>query len=311
MPSLTTIARNPAPDGAQLMSLTASDAVKLRAAYWPGAVAAKGTVLVLQGRTECIEKYFETIAELLTRGFAVATFDWRGQGLSDRALSDRHKGHVRDFSEYLLDLDAFIDQCVKPNMPPPYTLLAHSMGAHIAVRYLHVTPQLFARAVLCSPMASINAAPLPHGIARAIAWSGCAFGFSESYIPKGKPYQRDSEPFNNNRLTGDATRFARNADILDANPELAIGSPTLGWLDTAYRSMAVSLDGKFCSAIKTPTLMVYGGEERVSLPFYQVLLAARLGNCQSLCITRARHEILQETNAIRAKFWAAFDGFAG
>lgn len=309
MPSLTSIARNPAPDGARVMSLTTSDAVKLRAAWWPGTIAAKGTVLVLQGRTECIEKYFETIGELLTRGYAVATFDWRGQGGSDRALGDRHKGHVRDFTEYHLDMDAFIDSCVKPNLPQPYMLLAHSMGAHIALRYVHDGPQLFTRAVLCSPMAYINTAPLPDGIARAIAWAGCAIGFADSFVPRGKAYQRDSEPFAVNRLTGDPARFARNADILDANPDLAIGSPTLGWLDAAYRSMAVSLEQKFCAAIKTPALMVYGSDERVSLPYYQVLLAARLGNCVSLCITGARHEILQETDAIRTQFWAGFDKF--
>ena len=58
----------------------------------------KGTVCLFQGRAEFIEKYFETVRELRARGFAVATIDWRGQGLSDRALRDPRKGHVGDFS---------------------------------------------------------------------------------------------------------------------------------------------------------------------------------------------------------------------
>ena len=60
------------------------DGVNLRFARWTPPPGRKGTVVVLQGRTESIEKYFETVRDLRARGFAVATFDWRGQGLSDR-----------------------------------------------------------------------------------------------------------------------------------------------------------------------------------------------------------------------------------
>jgi lysophospholipase len=45
---------------------------------------ARGTVVLLQGRNECIEKYYETIRHFTGRGLWVATFDWRGQGRSDR-----------------------------------------------------------------------------------------------------------------------------------------------------------------------------------------------------------------------------------
>ena len=85
-------------------------------------------MVVLQGRAEFIEKYFETVRDLRARGFAVATFDWRGQGLSDRALSDRHKGYVRNFSNYITDLEAMMEQVVMPDCPPPFFALAHSMG---------------------------------------------------------------------------------------------------------------------------------------------------------------------------------------
>ena len=66
--------------------------------------------------------------ELRARGFAVATFDWRGQGLSDRALDDPRKGHVGDFSEYELDLEVFMNEVVLPDCPPPLFAIGHSMG---------------------------------------------------------------------------------------------------------------------------------------------------------------------------------------
>ena len=47
----------------------------------------RGTVVLLTGRGEFIEKYAtEVVGELLERGFAVVALDWRGQGLSDRPL---------------------------------------------------------------------------------------------------------------------------------------------------------------------------------------------------------------------------------
>ena len=80
--------------------LKTPDGVSLRFARFAPPAGRRGTVCILPGRTEWIEKYFETVRDLRSRGFAVAILDWRGQGLSDRALSDRHKGHVGSFSEF-------------------------------------------------------------------------------------------------------------------------------------------------------------------------------------------------------------------
>ena len=99
---------NPIPPGAIVESLHAVDGLRLRAARWTPSRRVRGTVALFPGRAEFIEKYFETIGQLLDRGFSVAALDWRGQGLSERALSDRRKGYVRDFSEYDTDLETFM-----------------------------------------------------------------------------------------------------------------------------------------------------------------------------------------------------------
>jgi len=97
---LVSIPANPVPEGATLAMIRTPDGVSLRTVRWPPPPGRKGTVCLFQGRTECIEKYFEMVRELRGRGFAVATLDWRGQGLSDRALRDRFKGHVENFAQY-------------------------------------------------------------------------------------------------------------------------------------------------------------------------------------------------------------------
>jgi lysophospholipase len=66
-------------------------------------------VVLSGGRTEPIEKYYETIRDFMDRGFVVLAHDWRGQGLSQRELPDRLKGHARGFKAYLDDYRRLLD----------------------------------------------------------------------------------------------------------------------------------------------------------------------------------------------------------
>src|SRR6195256_6515105 len=102
---LISIPANPVPDHAIVTALTTPDGVTLRCSRWAPPAGRKGTVCVFQGRAEFIEKYFEVVRDLQARGFAVATMDWRGQGLSQRALRDPFKGHVTSFAKFGIDLE--------------------------------------------------------------------------------------------------------------------------------------------------------------------------------------------------------------
>src|ERR1700761_850551 len=91
--------------------------IRLRAARFD-AETPTAICLLLNGQTEFIEKYFEVIDELRGRGFSVVTFDWRGQGGSDRLLPDARKAHIEDFTAYDQDLDVVIRTVVQPmNLP--------------------------------------------------------------------------------------------------------------------------------------------------------------------------------------------------
>ena len=68
------------------------DGAELRFARWAPPAGRKGTVCVFTGRSEQIEKYFETVRDLRDRGFAVAMIDWRGQGHSSRRLARSAQG---------------------------------------------------------------------------------------------------------------------------------------------------------------------------------------------------------------------------
>ena len=107
---------------------------RVRAAVWPG--GARGAVFLCSGRTEYIEKYGRVIGELTARGFSVVTCDWRGQGLSDRALADPMKGHVGDFAEYQRDVEAVLASPEAAAVGPTRVMICHSMGGAIGLRAL-------------------------------------------------------------------------------------------------------------------------------------------------------------------------------
>ena len=135
--TLVSIPANPVPDDVVSGTITTPDGVNLRFARWAPPAGRKGTVCLFTGRSEQIEKYFETVQDLRDRGFAVAMVDWRGQGGSARGLSDARKGYVQHFSDFEIDVEAFYRQVVLPDCPPPYFALAHSMGGAVMLRVAH------------------------------------------------------------------------------------------------------------------------------------------------------------------------------
>jgi lysophospholipase len=302
------IPANPVPDHGMAGVIRTPDGVTLRFGRWEPPPGRKGTVVILQGRAEYIEKYFETVRDLRARGFAVATFDWRGQGLSDRALSDHRKGHVKNFGQYALDLGAFMEQVVLPDCPPPYFALGHSMGSANMIASCHDGSRWFERIVLTAPMIALRPGKLTH-IAGPLARTMRMIGRGSAYVPTGSDTATGAENFIGNVLTSDPVRFARNAAVLQEAPELGLGAPTIAWADAALRLMKKFAEPSFAARIRQPILLVAAGyDEVVSTSaieaFGMNLLAGR-----HLILPGAKHEILQEQDAYRAQFWAAFDAF--
>ncbi|MFE1597912.1 alpha/beta fold hydrolase [Methylobacterium sp. ID0610] len=299
---------NPIPPGAEMRAVRTRDGLTLRAATWAATTrTTKGTVCLIQGRAEFIEKYFETISDLRARGFAVAAFDWRGQGGSDRTVTDAHKGHVGDFAEYRLDLDAIAAQVLEA-MPQPVFGLAHSMGGAVCLAAAHEDALPFSRLVTVAPMLGIVMVRHPRAAMRAAALLN-ALGLGRSYVPGGSPVSIATKPFPGNRLTTDPARYARNAAAARAVGAGAVGDPTVAWLAAAFRTMRRLTDPRFPLGIRLPVLVLAAGDDPVcSTPAIQ-RFAARLKAGHSITLRGARHEILMEQDAIREQFWAAFDAF--
>ena len=305
---LVSIPANPAPEDVVTGTVKTADGVSLRYARWLPPPSRKGTVCLFQGRAECIEKYYETVRDLRSRGFAVATLDWRGQGLSDRALSDRQKGHVRDFYQYGLDLDAFMDQVVLPDCPPPIYAIGHSMGGAILLRACHEGRRWFDRIVLSAPMIDLPKASYSK-FATPVLKLLKLFGRRSAYLPTGDEHTITRQNFLGNVLTSDPVRFARNAAVLEAEPLLVLGRPTVGWADAALRAMSRFSVATYPASLRQPILIVAAGYDQVvSTPAIETFAGNLLAGSH-LILAGARHEILQEQDQYRSQFWAAFDAF--
>lgn len=303
---------NPIPAGAISDMITTSDGIELRFARWDALDRDRnrGTVCVFNGRGEFIEKYFETVNELRQRGFAVATMDWRGQGHSSRQLPDRRKGYVESFSQYETDVDAFMQQVVLRHCPQPYFSLAHSTGGAVLLRVAHSDKCPFDRFVFSAPMidlVGISGSLFAHALARTLRFMGLA----KIYMPGPSTSPDQSPRFEGNDLTSDKARFERNVAIANADSTLAIGPPTVAWLNAAFDAFIGLRDPGYPARIHRPTLMVAAGDDTIvsidAIQEFASRLPAGMGSYH--LIKGARHEILQEQNGQRAEFWAEFDAF--
>jgi lysophospholipase len=305
---LISIPANPVPDEAATAMLQTPDGVLIRYARWAPPPNRKGTVCVFQGRAEFIEKYFEVVRDLRTRGFAVATFDWRGQGLSQRLLGDRYRGHVGSFAEYLTDLETFMKEVVLPDCPPPLFALGHSMGANVLIQAAAKGHRWFDRMVLTAPMIRLGPRRML-GLAPALARVLRMTGRGGTYVPGGGPTVLATRPFRDNPLTSDPVRYARAIAVLEAEPALGVGSPTIAWADAAFRVMGQMGATTYPARIRQPILIVAAGRDQlVSTPAIETF-AIHLRAGSHVIVPGAQHEILMEQDIYRNQFWAAFDAF--
>src|SRR5215468_9781831 len=305
---LISVPANPVPEDVVTGAIATPDGVKLRFARWAPPPGRKGTVCLFQGRAEFIEKYFETVRDLRARGFAVATLDWRGQGMSQRGLRNSRKGYVRSFDDYAIDLDTFINEIVLPDCPPPHFALAHSMGASILLRAAYNGNRTFDRTVLLAPMIALPGMRRTRATRMLVRAMRLA-GLGMSYVPGGDSTVMMQRPFIGNLLTSDPVRYARNVAVLEARPELATGWPTVAWTDSAFRVMGELAEPGYPGRIRQPILIIAAGQDGiVSTPAIDDF-SVRLRAGSHLIVPGARHELLMEQDRFRGQVFAAFDAF--
>lgn len=288
------------PEGGRAFWIKAEDGLRLRAGHWPG--GQRGTVFLLPGRTEYVEKYGRAATDLAVRGFGTLTIDWRGQGLADRMLDDPTIGHVGKFGDYQLDLAALVALAAALGLPEPYFLIAHSMGGCIGLRALH-DDRPFKSAVFTGPMWGIAANPLLRPVGWTVSRLSHSLGLATARVPttSAETYVL-ATPFKGNMLTSDEDMWDYMRRQTEQIAGLDLAGPSLQWLHEALLETRAL---RRLGPTRHPVITYLGGNERIVDRQAVRRLMARWPNGRLEVCPGCEHEIMMEGAAQRKTLFDA------
>ena len=269
---------------------------------------AEHTIVISPGRVEGYLKYKELAFDLVEQGYRVFIIDHQGQGLSSRLLVNRHKGHVKHFDDYASDFNQFMTEIVEPKVVGSVSIVAHSMGSAIALRYLQTHQHKVNKTVFSSPMWGLPTGPIPAQVLKPVVKSAA---WLVELVQPQTPYfvgsmDYESVPFATNSLTHSEPRYQYFRETYEQNPDLKLGGITYSWvvasinaLDKAYAQL---------DRVRIPVMVFQASEDGVIDNEAQNKFCQRLKDVGNECETGqpivfdgARHEIFIERDAIRAK----------
>lgn len=284
--------------------------------------AKRAYIVIVPGRTEGYLKYKELAYDLDQQGFDCVIIDHRGQGLSQRLLTNKFKGYVEKFDHYAKDLHQLLSQVLPEKHAKQCQssfMLAHSMGGPIALRYLQNYENNVRSLVLSSPMIAVSSGNTPLWLAKFLITCGTKlnswlsnnnFSQKDTNLQKDSWYffdQQDNEetPFETNVLMHSPERYQHFQSLYQANPRLQLGGVTFHWLKQALQANKDIFQD--IEKIKIPLLMMQAGKEKLvdneaQNDFCQQLYKINATFCindQPMVISGAYHELFFEIDEYR------------
>jgi lysophospholipase len=295
------------PLGFEWGELITDDGVKLRwGRLTPG--NAKFECVLVGGFCEFIEKYFELIADLAARGVRVWCLDWRGQGGSQRPPILPNRPRRPNFARDVSDLATFV-RMMGPKQSPRF-VMAHSMGAAIALKMLATHPGLFDAGVLCAPMLSVATGNMTRRGAQFIAALADTLGFGRALIPGLRILDMRAEPNPETSSTShDPLRCKLMHTWFRARPDLAMDGTTFSWYRGALDAEREFNNPSAFASLHMPILLGAAGQDVFVRTEPIRELARTLPDATLLDIPEARHELFHECDDIRDRWLAAIDAF--
>ena len=200
-------------------------------------------------------------------------------------------------------LDAF-----ERRLPRPWIALGHSMGGGLTALALLEGERRFAAAALSAPMTGVHTGERSARELRLISKLMRLIGRGgELPLPPVDPLH---ESFDTTVLTHDQGRWERTRAQVMACPDLILAGPTWSWLSFALELSARLKRRGSAEALSIPVAVVIAAEEKLVENADSRALAARLPQGRLVEVEGAYHELLMETDALRAPFWTAFDAVA-
>jgi alpha-beta hydrolase superfamily lysophospholipase len=238
------------------------------------------TLFVMHGFYDHMGLYRHAVQWALARGFAVISCDLPGHG-----LSSGERASIHSFADYQATLDGLFAEASLLQLPQPWHLLGQSTGGAIIVDHLlHHGAQSAAQGQV------LLMAPL----VRPSAWRLSKLSY------------RVLKPF----VNGIARRFSANSNDADFLPFLQADPLQPRRLPTAWVGALVQWVRHIEAAPCSPrTVVIVQGEDDDTVDWRHNLkvLRAKFAEVRVLQVAGARHHLVNELPAIRAKCFEFFE----
>ena len=219
-------------------------AVAQRYGVAAAATAPRAQVLLLTGYGDFAETHYRQLGRFIGQYYVSWTLDGAGQGGSGRRIAIRDLGHVDSFDDDVTAIHALSAQTIHPVPGLPLVLIAEGTAAPGALRAAReglpgVSGLILVRPTLKPP---IEADP------RLVEWAPRLWlGFIRA--PGGDGWKR-SDAAQDMR-----TDAGRRMAWQQANPDLRMGDPSLGWL-AAFDALTKAATAPGLGHVQTPVLIL-------------------------------------------------------
>lgn len=262
-----------------LAAIETTDGVLLHAHRWAPASPPRVEAILLHGYGEHAGRYEHAASVWNDLGVGVTAVDLRGHG-----RSAGRRGYVERFTDYHRDADALLARARADAGDRPVVVFGHSMGGLLAAHWL-----------IARGLDGIA------GLALSSPYMGLAFPVPAYKLALGRLLSRLRPTFAlPSGLTGDDV--ARDPDIArtyDHDP-LNLKTATARWFTEAEGAMEEVFRG--AHRLRLPTLLLFGGADRVASPSANERLGKALPNSPTAeRLPGAFHEILNEPQPRRTE----------
>lgn len=295
-----------APKGINSYFVPMDDGIRLRVCHWMNdSKNIKGTVLLQQGHNEFIEKYYETIQELLDRSYSIISFDWRGQGMSDHQINDIHKAYIKNYERHDQDLKYILEEIIETNFPKPLIGIGHSMGGCLMLSAFYNHPKKFSKGILSAPMLGFK----NENFLKIASSLMNFFKKDTDYILGSKPNMGIETPFHQNDLTSDPHRYNRIINLVRKQPNIRLWGITNSFARAVNQRFKVMRKKNWAEQINLNILILNNTKDRVVDSKKINIMKNRLKNSQIIEFTETEHEIFMEQDIYRNLLWQKIDAF--
>ncbi|MDO9405310.1 MAG: lysophospholipase [Polaromonas sp.] len=242
-----------------MVPFTARDGENLALYEWPldawhsemgeDAPPPRAVVVIVHGLGEHTARHARLAHQLLEWGFAVRAYDQRGHGESGgrRGVIERDDTLLEDLAEVVDDTRQRCSRLpsVASGEPMPFILLGHSLGGLIAARFVSLKIRPVEGLMLSSPALDAGFSPLQKLLLATLPRLAPDFcmgnGLNPQHLCRDPDVVRDylADPLVHDRISARLARFIATA-----------GPATIAAADRW----------------KTPTLLMYGGADRIVRP---------------------------------------------